>query len=304
MAQKQYLYKGRNFGSEAEYNPLNLILNGSFDIIQLQNHVRKIDKIHYKEGTNNVLRNLGNPFVAIRSYGWNKFVSDELLPINITKKGAQWWPNYQLHLIGGGMTFISMKEWYEFHNYPSPVLMSLSTMVAYHLLNEIVENDSYMGNNVDPIADIYFFDTGGIILFSFKSVRKFFSEVLNLSDWSLQASFLINDFSLQNNGQYFSIKWKLPFSSTFHVFYYFGMNGLLGVSYKFIGDRFISFGAGLRNKELIVVNQNTDKKTADLTWNIGLFYDVQNSLMSSITLSGLTDYKIDINPDLSLGTFF
>ena len=295
LPQIQYFYKGRDFGSEAEYNPVNLILNGSFDIIQLENHVRKIDEIHYKEGTTNVLRNLGNPFKAINSYGWNKFISDELLPIDITKKGAQWWPNYQLHLIGGGMTFISMKEWYEFHNYPSPVLMSLSTMIVYHLLNEIVENDSYVGNNVDPIADIYFFDTGGIILFSLKSVRKFFSEKLNLSDWSLQPSFLVNDFSLQNNGQYFSIKWKLPFSNTFHIFYYFGMNGLIGVSYKFTGDRFLSFGAGLRNKELIVVNQNTNKKTADLTWNFGLFYDVQNSLMSSITVSGLTDYKIDIN---------
>lgn len=295
FSQKQFFYQGKDFGSESLYNPISLILNGSFDIIQLQNYSRNLEEIHYKEGTKNVFNNLGNPFHAIKNYGWNKFITDELFPVHLTKKGAQWWPNYQLHLIGGGMTYIAMKEWYEYNKFPSPVLMSLSTMAVYHLLNEIVENDSYIGNNVDPIADIYFFDAGGIILFSFKSVQRFFSEKLNLSDWSLQPSFLINDLSLQNNGQYFSIKWKLPFSNTLHFFYYFGMNGLIGISYKFKDEKFLSFGAGLRNKELIVVDEKTDKKTAELTWNFGIFYDIQNSLMSSLSISGLTDYIIDLN---------
>ncbi len=295
FSQGQYFYKGRDFGSEANYNPINVILNGSFDIIQLQNHSREMEKFHYGEGAKNVLKNLGDPFAVINRYGWSKFITDELFPIHLTKKGAQWWPNYQLHLIGGGMTFTAMKEWYEYHNFPSPVVMSISTMAIYHLLNEIIENDSYKGDNVDPIADIYFFDAGGIILFSFDSINKFFSEKLNLADWSLQSSFLVNDLSLQNNGQYFSIKWKLPFSDRWHFFYYFGMNGLLGLSYKFENGGALSLGGGLRNKELILLDEKTNKKTAELTWNFGLFYDFQNSLLSSISISGLTDYKINLN---------
>jgi hypothetical protein len=293
--QTTYFYKGRDFGSEAEYNPLSLILNGSYDIIQLQNHNREIFKFPYKIGTQNVLQNLMDPFSAIRRSGWNSFITNELLPIHLTKKGAQWWPNYQLHLIGGGMTFTAMREWYGLHNFPVPTVMSISTMVIYHLLNEIVENGSFKGDNVDPIADIYVFDMGGIILFSFNSVNKFFSEELNLADWSLQPSFLINDLALQNNGQYFSIKWKIPFSRKWHIFYYFGMNGLMGLSYKFEDGSAISVGAGLRNKELVFIDEKTNKKTAELTWNFGFFYDVQNSLMSSLSISGLTDYKVDLN---------
>lgn len=295
MGQIRYFYKGRNFGSEALYNPIEVILNGSFDIIQLDGHDRNIFDFPYSSSINNVLHNLGDPFPVIKRYGWGKFLENEIFPIDITKKGAQWWPNYQLHLIGGGMTFIAVKEWYEQHNFPSPEILSLTTMAAYHLMNEFVENGAYVGDNEDPIPDIYVFDIGGIVLFSFDSVDKFFSEKLNLTDWSLQPSFDLKNKTLQNNGQYFSIKWKLPFSDSWHFFYYFGMNGLTGLSYKFKDGEAISFGAGLRAKQLVTLNQSVNQKTIDMTWNAGLFYDIDNSLMSSLFVSGLTDYRINLN---------
>lgn len=295
IPQGKYFYKGRTFGSEANYNPINLILNGSFDILQLQNHNRDIFNFPYKKGIQNVFENLGDPFTSIKQSGWESFIEDEIFPVHLTRKGAQWWPNYQLHLIGGGMTFTAMKEWYEYYNFPAPVVASITTMAVYHLLNEVVENGTFSGYNVDPIADIYFFDIGGIVLFSFDSINKFFSEELNLSDWSLQPSFLLNDYTLQNNGQNFSIKWKLPFSEHFHLFYYCGMNGLIGASYKFQDGSAISFGGGLRAKDLEVLDASTNKKTITLTWNFGLFYDQDNSLLSSVFISGLTDYKVDIN---------
>ena len=295
FAQESYFYKGYNYGSEAEYNPVNLILNGSFDIIQLQGHSRNVFKFPYGEGARNVLRNLGNPFPAIKKDGWNNFLSNEIFPIDFAKKGAQWWPNYQLHLIGGGMTFVAMKEWYEKHNFPDPELFSLSTMAVYHLLNEFVENGSYQGENVDPIPDIYVFDIGGIVLFNFKSIDKFFSKTLNLADWSLQPSFLVNNHTLQNNGQYFSFKWKLPFLKHWDLFYYCGMNGLIGLSYKKKDGEAFSAGAGLRAKNLVTLDESVGKKTIETTWNVGFFYDINNSLMSSLFVSGLTDYRIDLN---------
>ena len=292
---RYYFYQRRNFGSEALYNPVYVILNGSFDIIQLEGHQRDIFNFPYAVSIKNVMRNLGNPFPVIKRYGWGKFLANEIFPIDFAKKGAQWWPNYQLHLIGGGMTFVALKEWYEQHNFPDPEIFSLATVATYHLLNEFVENGSYVGDNEDPIPDIYVFDIGGIVLFSFDGIDKFFSRELNLADWSLQPSFSFIDKTLQNNGQYFSIKWKLPFSDAWHLFYYFGMNGLTGLSYKFKDGKAISFGLGLRAKNLVTVNQSVGQKTIDMTWNAGLFYDIDNSLMSSLFVSGLTDYHIDLN---------
>ncbi|QQS36182.1 MAG: hypothetical protein IPM56_18400 [Ignavibacteriales bacterium] len=277
------------------YNPIYVLLNGSYDIIQLQGHNRQIFKFDYNAGLKNVFRNMANPFGVIKRTGTNDFIRTELLPIELTKKGAQWWPNYQLHLVGGGMTYTATREWYKRHNFPKPVLFSIITLSAYHILNEVIENGSYSGDNADIIADIYFFDIGGIILFSFDNVNRFFSEDLNLSDWSLQPSLVLNDNSLHNNGQYFSIKWKLPFLDDWSFFYYFGMNGLTGLSYKFDDSSSVSIGAGLRAKELVDVNESTHKKSISMTWNAGIFYDVDNSLLTSLHISGLTDYTVNLN---------
>ncbi len=295
IAQKPFFYSNKNYGSESLFNPLNLILNGSYDIIQLQNHNRNIWNFDYSNSAQNVFMNLGSPFHQISKYGWSKFFSSEIFPINLKTEGAQWWPNYQLHLIGGGMTYAALTEWYQQHNFPNPLIFSLATIGVYHLLNEIVENKTYKGTNVDPIADIYFFDIGGIILFSFDNIKEFFSKKLNLADWSLQPSFLLNNGTLQNNGQYFAIKYKLPFLDKWHFFYYFGMNGLAGLSYKYNSEETVSLGLGLRAKKLIQLESSIHRETIETTWNVGLFYDVNNSLMSSLMFSGLTDYRIQLN---------
>lgn len=295
LSQQRYFYNDRNFGSEALYNPISLILNGSYDIIQLDGHDRHIFSLPYGIATSNVLRNLGSPFGPISRYGWRNFLGDQIFPIHLTRKDAAWWPNYQLHLIGGGMTYTAIREWYTVHNFPVPTAFSLTTMAAYHLLNEFVENAGYVGDNVDPIADIYVFDVGGVILFSFDGVNRFFSEDLNLADWSLQPSFTLSSVSLQNNGQYFSIKWKSPFSDRWHLFYYFGMNGLTGLSYKFPDHSAISFGAGLRAKNLVSVDSVIHKETINTIWNVGVFFDRENSLLASLFVSGLTDELVSLN---------
>lgn len=294
FSQEYIYYTGIDYGSESIYNPLNLLLNASFDIIQLEGRSRNVFQFNYARNTKYLFKNLSSSLYVISQFGYWNFIKNELLPINLTKKQAQWWPNYQLHLIGGGMTYVAIEEWYTMHGFPFPKIFSLATMASYHLLNEIRENDNYDDINVDPIADIYFFDIGGIILFSFNGVKNFFKEELNLADWSLQPSFCF-DGTLHNNGQYFSIKWKTPLAERLSFFYYFGMNGLIGGSYKFNEEESISAGFGLRAKKLDVFNEVGRQFELKTTWNFGVFYDKNNSLMTSIFFSGLTDYFCNIN---------
>jgi hypothetical protein len=290
-------YRGRDFGSEALINPVSLTINGGFGILQYGNLKRNINDIRFGTGYRNVLSNLSHPGASINSYGWGEFISNEVFPTSLNRKNAQYWPNYQNHLIGGGMNYVEMKEWYRFHGVPAPAVSAVVTMAFYHLLNEAVENNSYVGPNVDPLADLLIFDPLGIVLFSVGGVPEFFARTLHLADWSLQPAWSPFTGTIENQGINYSIKWGIPFVEKFSLFYYWGLTGLLGLSYSPDGSGSYSFGAGLRAKELVVADDagNRRKLTTTLTWNAGIFYDRDNSLMWSLIVSGVSDYKVHLN---------
>ncbi len=289
-----YFYKGYQYGNQALYNPLYVLLGGGYDMIQVGNR-RNVKDFPYKIAAKNIWKNLSDPFSTIRNYGWWNFMKDQVLPLSLNKKNAQFWPNYTLHLIGGGMEYAALKEWYEYNDYPIPGWLSAVTVMSYHVINEVAENGSYVGDDVDPIADIYIFDIGGILLFTSESVRKFFAEDLNLSDWSQQPSFSLRNGELHNNGQFFSVKWEFPFLDSWYAFYYFGTNGVGGLSYKFRDGTALSLGFGLAASDLILLDEKTNKKTLGLVGNFGFFYDRNNSLMASLSVTIKTDYMVNVN---------
>ena len=294
-SQDRLYYHNLPYGSQANYNPLSVILNGSYDIIQMENRSREIFNLPYAVGTKNVFRNLASPFSMISEYGWGDFIRREVLPLSFNVESGQWWPNYELHLIGGGMTSVMMREWYEDHGFSSPMVWSIGTMAVYHMLNEVVENGSYSGNNVDPIADIYLFDIGGVLLFTSEPVSRFFSEELHLTDWSLQPSIALNNGTLQNNGQYFALKWKFPFSDSYSLFHYFGLRGLFGVSKRFEDGEAISVGAGVRAVSLKLLDPDFFLLTTELRWEVGFFFDRDNSLLASLFIGGAYDNPVTLN---------
>lgn len=289
-----YFYQGLDYGNQSIYHPAYVLLNGGFDMIQVGNK-RDIKNFPYNIAVKNIWKNLSEPFKPIGRYGWWNFFKDQVFPLSLNKQNAQFFPNYTLHLIGGGMEYAALDEWFEYHNYPYPELFSAFTVMTYHLINEIAENGNYVGDDVDPIADIYIFDIGGILLFTSNSVRRFFAEDLNLADWSQQPSFSLRNGELHNNGQFFSIKWKFPFLERWYAFYYFGTNGVGGLSYKFDDGSAISVGFGLAASDLILLNEKTNKKTLGLVGNLGLFYDRNNSLLASLSITIKTDYMVNVN---------
>src|SRR5512143_2342662 len=73
-AQDRYFYRRVDYGSEALYNPVAAVINGSLGILQYPNLSRKLSEIPYATGLRNVTWNLSHPFQAIASYGWYDFV--------------------------------------------------------------------------------------------------------------------------------------------------------------------------------------------------------------------------------------
>jgi hypothetical protein len=160
-AQENYFYTNKPYGSEALFNPISLMINGGYDVCQLQMVSNRVANQQYSRMMHVVFRNLGDPFTSISHYGWSRFLRTEFLPISFSKDNMQWIPNYQQHLIGWGMLFIAMKEWYMQHNYPYPWLLSAVTLMTHHLFNEVMESGPNEGYSVDEISDIYIFDLGG-----------------------------------------------------------------------------------------------------------------------------------------------
>jgi hypothetical protein len=305
LPQKRYFYEGKTYGSEALFNPLTVIINGGFDICQLYQISNKLSDHNYYTLYKVVMRSLGNPGPSIKNFGFNHLLKTELLPLSFTRNKMQWIPNYQNHLIGGGMLYTKTKEWYEAHDTPLPWLFSSVTVMAMHFLNEMMESGPGELYSVDDIVDIYIFDLGGIILFSFDDINQFFSESLNLQDWSLQPAYLFPEGRL-HAGQYFAMKWKFPFDEKWGLFFRYGLGGNFGLTKSLNNEDNLSLGIGFRTKHLIDLSTVRNEKTIETAWQAGLFWDKNNSLMASLVMSGIKEYFIlaDIYPGiLQIGDF-
>ncbi|MFH0764944.1 MAG: hypothetical protein V2A61_00840, partial [Calditrichota bacterium] len=294
---KTLFYHGYNYGSQTCYNPLSLMANASFDILQNSTRNNNLSQLELANGFGNVGWNLSHARQVVNQYGWRNFVRSEILPVTLSRRNAQYWPNYKLHLLGGGMTYIATAEWYELHDCPYPRGLSLATMVVQHYLNEAVENNAYCGPNVDPVADLMIFDPLGIVLFSLPGVPEFFAHKLLMTDWSFQPLYNFNNSQILNNGQKFVFKIPLPWTKRFRIFDLTGTEGLVGLSCQVNATDCLTLSGGYSTNKLLDVDEHTGvrKLTAQLVRAGGIFYDRNNSLLASLILGGPRGYRARLN---------
>ena len=292
-----FFYHGYGYGSDRMVHPIRLILNGGFGILQVGNRDNSLDEIDFGTGAENVSDNLRYPFKAIREEGFSEFITTQILPFSVNSGKAYYWPNYTLHLLGGGMSYRMMEEWFEAHRFPHPTLHALLTLSVYHLLNEVVENSGFVGYNTDPVADMYIFNPAGILLFSSDRVSRFFSHTMNLVDWSFQVAYDPWDNSIENVGQNFAMKYYFGSRKRYGLFYHFGNHGEVGLSIRRENGECFSFGAGLITNELVDLSDDTKLRSlaAELVPSAGIFYDRNNSLLASLIYSKKQDYTVRLN---------
>jgi hypothetical protein len=298
-APKHYFYQGYDYGSQSLFNPLYVIINRGFDVLQLRPLRRNVWHQSYLRNVKNVWGSISDPFVTIEDRGgMAKFASQELLPLSYTSRTARWLPNYGLHLIGGGMTFTELREWFEDHDAPgpvAPVVFSIATLFTSAILNETLENADAVGPNTDAIADLWVFDIAGVLLFSIPEVNAFFSKKVILADWSLQPAFILPSGDLHNQGNYYAVKWPLPFYDRLRLFGYMGFGDLGGLSFKLDGHTSISAGAGVRVATIQNAELNALENVIGVKPSAGIFLDKNDSLIASVQLSDVRDYFFQAN---------
>lgn len=301
-AQEYYYYKPEiKIGSEAYFNPLSMSLNGGFDILRNGAHNKKLTYQHYYNGQKLLFRGLARPFKYIEDEGWSHFLSQEFPNVDLKGEKLNFMPNLPIHTIGEGMRFVKVSEWYDYHGYPYPKTLGLLTSVSYQLFNEVLEQGGTPRVRTDPIADVWFYNNLGFILFSFDSVNEFFTETLVINDWSLQPMYNPFNDNVENAGEQYVGKYS--FNNEYALFCYWGMDFLAGMSKKLDDDRAFSIGAGrVVNKiETQYIDGHYKPKVSTIDYAIGFFYDYQNSLLVSNHFSlnkDVVKMKTNIYPGL------
>ncbi len=290
-----YFYKGYDYGSQALYSPLWVFLNRGYDVLQDRAGSRSPLQQEYRQNGETVGRNLLNPFPAIAHRGYGRFFREEIFPLSYTRRSARWVPNYTLHLIGGGTTYTALTEYFRQHDVPAPRAFSAGTLLAAAFLNETLENKGVVGYNTDAIADFFFFDIGGIILFSFDWPNVVFSRYLIVADWSLQPSVTYPNFDLHNQGNYFSVKLPVPYYERLRLFAYMGLGTLLGLSYQVDSQYSVSGGLGTMASRLISTSKRNADNDVEFAKSAGIFVDRNNSLLASVQYTNVQDYFLKFN---------
>ncbi len=297
---KYYFYHPETTkGSEAMLTPLVTFLNGSYDVLRNGSHENNgetidVFRLDYKQGFITIYENVTSPGKHIGRYGWKRFLSNEVFPTSLSPEHAQWAPNYGHHIIGSGMLWVRMAEWYDYHGYSHPFLWSFATTTAYQIMNEVLENNHFKGSNVDPIADLLIFNPLGFLVFSFESVRQFFSQTVRMYDWSLQPVFNPQNRYLENAGLQFTFKYRL--SDELDFFFYYGIYGIGGLSYDLGEGYHLSLGGGtvvnrLNNHD----EQNTRITTPTTESAAGFFLDQNHSLLASVILTAPKIWNLRLN---------
>jgi hypothetical protein len=291
----RYFYSGADFGTQSLYSPLWVFANRGFDVLQDHTAGRNVFAFDYRLNAGNVIDNLIHAPSRISADGWKTFLTQEIFPLSFTKDTARWTPNYSLHLIGGGMTFRAMSEWFEAHETPLPRLWAGLTLMAAALVNESLENKGVVGRNTDAIADIVFFDLGGILLFSFDAPSRFFSHTLVIADWSLQPAFTFPRPELNNVGNYFAAKWALPFYPRLRLFSYFGVATTGGLSFALDDQYSLSAAAGVTGTRIVNYATNVVDNHVVFAPTAAIFLDRRNSLLASVQVSDVEDSFVKVN---------
>ena len=284
------------YGSQGKYSPGDFFINGGFGVWQFAGD-RKLLNVPIGTEWQNTWMSLRHPIWAIEKFGYKEWFTSEVIPTSLELKHGQFFPNYFLHLIGAGMQSRKIEEWYRYQNVPCPRLWSIATMFCEHWFEEMIEDGGTRGMNEDPVSDMYIFNPAGILLFLNDGVCRFFSKNLSLNEWSLQPSINFRTGQLENMGQFYVAKFPLEHTHSWSAIAYFGMQELFGVTRTFDGEKSLSLTGGVIVNNLLDAGISTSEKayTASFRWSTGVFYDVKNSLLMSLIMTGAERNRLRLN---------
>ena len=292
---KAYWYNSRPYGSERTVHPLTSILNNGYDQIRTGPD-RRILEWDYDKGFTGVWQSTIHAQRVVRQFGTRNWIRYELLPLSLKAGGGgQWVPNYQLHLFGGGVTYVRLIGYFEQHGWKYPRVAAGLTSMAGHLINEALENTSQTRGSVDAMTDLLIFDPLSILLWNPDRVQRFVGERVEITEWAGQPSLTFPGETLENAFQTTMVRVRLPRTKNWRAFTTMGGSYVGGVSRRSGEDLWYSLGFGWDARSNPVVDPVTGRKTVELVPNAAFFLDRQGSLLLSVVKGSGLDGGVVLN---------
>jgi hypothetical protein len=287
VEETRYFYKGLPYGSDATFNPVRELVNGSFGILQISSRWMTLGEIDWRNGMDVTWKSVSHPVRTVNAYGWGNFLTSEVVPGQLRWSNLQYLPNYHLHLIGGGARHRGFVEWYRGHGFPNPGFWAAATTALHAVLVETVEHQAAVRPTVDPVADMLIFDPAGAILFSSDRVARFFSRTLNMSIWSGQPMYNSVRNTIENAGENYGFHIFFSRDARTGLFMYWGMSDLIGVTVRSASGLAWSVGVGGMASELKEADRGAGMSAiyANLKWDAGAFVHRNGSLLASVQVS-------------------
>jgi hypothetical protein len=303
VVSESFFYKGLP-GSDMYVGPLDVILNKGFNFSQVANRDRRIFEATY--GTAHVRNSVFHPFESINnSGGWGRLIKEQILPIETINwirggfgglfvESAAWYPNYFGHTIEGGITSRRLAEKFRAQGVPFATVLAGATTMTAAVLNEMYTHPGVTVGGGSTVVDLYLFDLGGVVLFSFDPVARFFAETLHASVWPSQASISLPDFELTNNANNLIFKLPLPFIDAASFFFRTGVTVHAGVSIHMDDGYDLSIGLGGSS-----IRQNIDpvtgRESVDTGMTSSIYLDRGGSVLASLNWSQQDHRLISVN---------
>jgi hypothetical protein len=223
------------------------------------------------------------------------WVRTEVLPLSIGD--ARWVVNWSEHLLGGGITYRSLVDWYALHGVPAPKVFAAVTSLSAAAMNEVTEFPNETRASSSTVADLWIFDLGSVLLFSWDSPVAWVAEHLHLANWSTMPAITLPNGELQNNGEYFVLKAPLPKVDQ-QLMVRFGLGVQFGVTTPVDEERSFSAALGLDTRGRHV-DPETGRESIDMLLGGGVYYDRNDSLLGSFTMSAAANkFSLNLYPGL------
>ena len=286
-------YDSRDDGTELQFNPLSLVLNGGYDQLRTSSEYgREFLTKPYLRSLSTISRSLARPDRVVRQYGLSRWLRNEVFPLSLKGDGGgQWYPNYHLHLFAGGMTYVRISEWWAQHGAEHPNIDGALTVYSWHLLTEMIENGGSQRYDEDGMTDLMIFDSGSILLWSSDWMQRLFSSrAVQMTDWPGQPAMGLPGKTMENAFMTAMLRVPLPRAENWRGITTMGASFLVGVSRRADNDYWVSVMGGFDPADNPVLDPVTGRKTVSLLPNAGVFLDHDGSLLASlITKGGSTD---------------
>jgi len=275
--EEHILYHKKDYGSAAILNPVTYYFNAAFDTIQ---NPWLFSQENYFKKHKIVWNRIKSPITSIkRDGGYKTFFLDEFASTRVL-------PNATIHLLGSGYDYRILSEWFDYHEFSYPKLLSAMTLYAAHFGNEAIEStDKKNISSHDHIADLFFFDLAAIFLFESDKISKFFHEKLYFRNWYFQPMFDLRSHHIKNAGTNYILRPKL-FGDDISLFLYLGLQLMGGLSFSTDKGTYLTLAAGTALTDPITYKGRT---------TVGIFFDKNDSLLYSLIINGTDNLKARFN---------